>query len=126
VRVVNDRAHIFIIDVSTGSSVVQVTQGENDNSDPDWSPDGRYIVFTSNRSAHKAPKAFDVKTLNVRGEFNLFAIQPDGTGLIQLTNGSSASLQPTWANDGYIYFASNQVGNFDIWRLRPTGELASK
>jgi Tol biopolymer transport system component len=123
VRVVNDRAHIFIIDVETGSSVVQVTQGENDNSDPAWSPDGRYIVFTSNRSAHKAPRGFDAQTNNVRGEFNLFAVHPDGTGLVQLTSGTSASIQPTWANDGYIYFASNQVGNFDIWRLRPTGEL---
>ena len=125
VRVVKNRAHVFIIDVETGSSVVQVTQGENDNSDPAWSPDGRYIVFTSNRSARKPSRGFETKTNTVRGEFNLFAVQPEGTGLVQLTNGKSATIQPTWANDGYIYFASNQIGNFDIWRLRPTGELVS-
>ncbi len=123
VRVVTGRAHISLSTWETGSSVVQVTQGENDNSDPGWSPDGRVIVFTSNRSAHKASRQFDKLTNNVRGEFNLFTVHPDGLGLVQLTSGTSAAIEPTWANDGYIYFASNQIGNFDIWRLRPTTEL---
>ena len=27
-------------------------------------------------------------------------------------------------HDGWIYFSSNQIGNFDIWRLKPIGEFA--
>lgn len=123
VRVASNRAHIFSLEVETGTNVVQVTSGETDNVNPAWSPDSRYVVFASNRSSRKAPRGFSKGRREVTGRFNLFVIKPDGTGVVQLTDGDSQAIHPAWSKDGWIYFSSNQAGNFDIWRLRPGAEL---
>ena len=41
----------------------------------------------------------------------------------ELTDGDAIAVDADWGKDGWIYFDSNQAGNFDIWRIRPTGEL---
>ena len=119
-RRVNDWWHIYTIDAESGVEVVQITSGETDNLHPTWSPDGEYILFSSNRGARKASKTGDdVELERLRGPFNLYAIDREGTGLVQFTDGEGLNIDPRWGDDGWIYFASNQVGNFDIWRLRP-------
>ncbi len=128
VRVSSLRAQIFTVDAETGADVVQVTSGDYDNFDPSWSPDGKRLVFSSNRSSRKAPRTYNAqlgdRPLRVGSVFQLFAVNQDGTGVIQLTDGNGMNVQPSWGSDGWIYFASNQAGNFDIWRLRPSLELA--
>jgi Tol biopolymer transport system component len=62
-------------------------------------PDGK-VVFTSNRS----------------GNFDLWMINADGSGLTQLTNNAASDLTPQWAPDGAILFSSNRDGKFDIYR----------
>ena len=124
VRIVNTRAQIFTLDPETGSKVIQVTNGDHDNVNPSWSPDGQYLLFASNRAANKPQRGYTVgETTERQGRFNLYAIRADGTSLVQLTDGEANSGNPVWAKDGWIYFSSNQAGNFDIWRLKPTGEL---
>ena len=126
VRVVNGRAQIFTLDTETGSKVVQVTSGESDNVEPGWSPDGQFILFASNRSATKPGRGYvAAERAERRGRFNLYALRPDGTKLVQLTDGEANSGAPAWGKDGWIYFSSNQAGNFDVWRLKPTGELVA-
>lgn len=124
VRLVAGRAHIFTLDPETGAKVVQVTSGDNDNVEPAWSPDGDYILFASNRAVTKPPRGYIAAEDTQReGRFNIFALRPDGTSLVQLTDGEANTGAPVWGKDGWIYFSSNQAGNFDIWRLKPTGEL---
>jgi TolB protein len=119
VRVVERRAHLFMVNPEDGTNLVQLTSGEFDNLHPAWSNDGVHIVFTSNRTQRRAAGRYDARRRAIQGQFNLFLIRPDGTGLIQLTDGNGINRDPTWGSDGWVYFSSNQSGRFDIWRLRP-------
>jgi TolB protein len=118
VREVGQVQQVFLVNSATGDNLVQVTSDEAQNTNPSFSPDGRYIVCQSNRGWNKFPSGTAAAT------WNLFAIKPDGTQLTQLTDGAHDSGQPFWGSDGNIYFTSNESGNYDIWRLQTGGDLA--
>ena len=44
-----EKFHIWTVDAATGEAT-QLTEGEYNETEPHWTPDGRRIVFTSNRS----------------------------------------------------------------------------
>ncbi len=64
-----------------GSNALQLTSG-GDNEDPDWSPDGRYLVFST--------------TFGRGGPFNLALMKSDGSNTKQLTNSRGGDFQPSW------------------------------
>ena len=114
----NYNAQIFLNNADSGTNLVQVTNDLADNDNPAWSPNGRLLLFNSNRGWDHAGGVRDAV-------WNIFAVKPDGTGLLQLTDGDSDSGAPCWGRDGWIYFHSNQAGGYDIWRMHPVGELES-
>lgn len=118
-RSINNVNQLFLVNPDTGENLVQVTNDQEANTNPCWSPDGKWIVFQSNRGWNKFPSGRADLT------WNLFAVKPDGTGITQLTDGARDTGQPYWGKDGWIYFVSNESGNYDVWRLKPSGELAS-
>lgn len=113
-RRVGDANQLFTVNPNTGAELVQVTSGGYEHDHASWSPDGKYLVFSTDRGA---PRGQSRAT-------NLYIIAITGTGLTQLTDGDVLTVTPCWGRDGWIYFASDQSGSFDIWRLRPAGPLA--
>jgi Tol biopolymer transport system component len=85
---------------------------------PDWSPDGKKIVFESSRE--KVPL-----TSTSRFDDEIFVMNADGTGQKNLTNNAGFSdIDPVFSPDGrkISFERSNPPGSFrDIFRMRADG-----
>ena len=75
---------IWLADVATGQCF-QLTRGKKSSSGPDWSPDGRWLGFTSSRADDKS---------------QIFVINPDGGEAIQLTKSETGVNGFAWSPDG--------------------------
>jgi Tol biopolymer transport system component len=97
---------IFTIPVA-GGDAVSVTDEMGDSQEPSWSPDGEYLTFHSYRD----------------GNYHIWMVSKDGSGLRQLTSGLSDNREPDWSPDGKsIIFSSDRSGNYDIWQINLDNE----
>jgi serine/threonine protein kinase/Tol biopolymer transport system component len=101
---------LWIMD-QDGSNQKQLTADAGDNVQPVVSPDGRYIVFVSDRRDAR---------------HNLWRIDIDGSNPKQLTNGNF-DRNPTFSPDGrWITYASMGVTHPNLWRVSIDGGEAVK
>ena len=64
--------------------------------------------------------AFAIK--DATGVPNLYAVRPDGSGLVRLTTSSTSDLCPDYSRDGrQLAFCSNRSGSFQIWTMKADG-----
>ena len=76
--------HIWVADTATGRTV-QLTRGDKTATSPKWSPDGKWLAFTSPRVADRN---------------QVFAIRPDGGEAVQLTKSETPVSSFSWSRDG--------------------------
>jgi TolB protein len=69
-----------------GSNMRRLTEDENNNEDPCWSPDGRYIVFSSNR----------------QGGYHLYVMNSNGQNQRRISYLKGDDTSPSWSTS---YFA---------------------
>jgi Tol biopolymer transport system component len=90
-----------------GSSTRVIGEG----SDPAWSPDGARLAISRMQG----------------GRSHLFVMNADGTGAMQITNGSDDDLHPSWSPDGktIVFCSAHATGETwtqaNLFVVRPDG-----
>src|SRR5262249_43074456 len=83
-----------------------LTQGNSTDRQPVYSPDGKRILFSSNR----------------RGNLDLMEITVATGGLKRITDDSADDYDPAYTHDGsHIVWSSDRSGHFEIWTAKPDG-----
>ena len=73
---------------------------------PAWSPDGKQIAFRA----------------DIDGNGDIYVINADGTGRVNLTNNPASDWSPAWSPDGsMIAFQTNRDGNWEIYVMNSDG-----
>ena len=91
---------------STALDDVQTVTNVDEDTAPALSPDGKQVVFMSRRE----------------GNWEVYIINADGSGLQRLTNDPADDGLPTWSPDGNaIAFVSNRGGPWAVWAMTPDG-----
>ncbi len=90
-----------------GSDLTQVTHDGGIDSGPSWSPDGTRLVYARAAPNPEAPTGCWASYLCPS---DLFVINVDGTGEVQLTNDAGDESEPTWSPDGTRITFSHEIG----------------
>jgi dipeptidyl aminopeptidase/acylaminoacyl peptidase len=85
----NQRLHIFVVDTAS-KQVRQLTRGNYDEHSIDWSPDGKQLVFASNREPNQ-DEFFN---------YDLFTLQLADNSIHRLTATEYCEYDPLWSPDG--------------------------
>jgi len=88
------RTHLYVFDLAA-KTLTQITSGDFDDSEPAWSPDGRSMAFSSNRSRPDPDATYDTNIWVVRADN-----QDRGAHLTQITSSPGAHSAPSWSPDG--------------------------
>jgi Tol biopolymer transport system component/predicted Ser/Thr protein kinase len=141
------------VNAPEGTAIMSSTRLEQG---PRYSPDGKRIVFSSNRSGSYeiwlsddgGVSAHQLTNMNATatgspmwspdGKWIAFDSRPRGNPDVyvigvergtprRLTSEGSEEIMPSWSRDGkWIYFASNRTGRFEIWKMPPQGGSGSQ
>jgi Tol biopolymer transport system component len=134
---VNGGAQVAILN-DDGSGFHLLTSGANNNAFPSFAPDGKRIVYRTlgpegqglrvmtlaDRTVTKVTSEWDNFPLwsphgdriafvrrNSAGDFQIFTIHPDGSGLRQLTRTHGNDAHLAWSPDGeHLLFATSRMG----------------
>jgi len=135
---------------SRGRNRVPITNNNATDVHPKFSPDGKKIVFLSDRDFQPEIYVMDADGSNQKrltnstsfdldpvwspdgkkiafisnrlGPFDLFVMNADGTGKLALTQSPSIDIAPVWSPDGSkILFSSNRSGYYDLYTIDADG-----
>lgn len=96
------------VPVPDGNHPVNLTRHPANDYLPSWSPDGRHILFSSNRD-------------HEQGE--IYRMNADGSGVLRLTHNAYFEEVPTWSPDGKQFLSTRQISEAGDTAEVPNGEI---
>jgi Tol biopolymer transport system component len=115
---------VYVMDAD-GSNVRRLTfttgeLGSGHSSMPTWSPSGEFIAFSSDRQLDNAAN-------DIKGETDVFLMNPDGSEIRRLTRDPAYDGQPDFSPDGErLAFVSTRDGNPEIYTISLDGKLLQR
>ena len=110
------RKHVWIVGVD-GAAPRRLTDGDYDDGQPEFSPDGREIAFVSNRT--------EKRDLNTVADIHVVTLSGETR---RITDGESSYGNPSWSPDGAVitaYGTDRAIGssarNIHIWAFAKAG-----
>ena len=101
---------LYLLELRSGE-LVRVTHDPYEDLDPTWLPDGRSLVFSSDRGVG-----------GDEGSRNLYRVALEARNIRPLTHGRWLDEAPRWDNEaGRIIFSSDRGGTFDIYSVDTLG-----
>ncbi len=97
------RTHLYVFDLAA-KSLTQVSSGDFDDEEPAWSPDGKRIAFTSNRSLPDPDRTYNTDIWVVPADS-----KDKGAHPTQVTTNPGEDHQAAWSPDGTWIAYSSQL-----------------
>jgi dipeptidyl aminopeptidase/acylaminoacyl peptidase len=98
------RTHLWVVEVNSGSAK-QITEGDDWNdSDPQWSPDGKRLAFVSNRTG---------KEYEENRNTDVWVVSAEGGKLTKISDHDEADNQPRWSPDGKWIVFTGEIRDRD-------------
>jgi dipeptidyl aminopeptidase/acylaminoacyl peptidase len=97
------RTHLYAF-VIAGKALTQITSGDYDDDEPAWSPDGKLIAFTSNRSKPDPDATYNKDIWTVASDNSEKGAHPT-----QVTTNLGDDSSPSWSPDGKWIVYSSQL-----------------
>ncbi len=100
------KADLYIFDIKS-EHLTRLTNDYYDDRDPDFSPDGKTIVFSSDRTSY-----------GIRNRYNLFLYNIETNSISYLTTGDQVDFAPQFSGDGKkIIYTSTVGGCQNVWYM---------
>jgi len=136
-----NRSHL---DIYSSEQMKNITKFRSMDFEPSLSPDGKAIVFTSDRisnadiytnerplsdrDAIENIKEWDITERGIKyntyrdHNIDIFTSDIDGSNTIRLTSARASDYQPDWSSDGrWIVFSSLRHNNSELFKIRSDG-----
>ena len=111
---------IYVTNADGTGEAIRITAQPGVENSLDWSPDGSKLLYVSTAATPAFP--------NPGGDAEIFAMNPDGSGVVsRLTDNTASDSTPDWSPDGKeIVFDSNRDGKRAIYKMNAVGSGQTK
>jgi hypothetical protein len=97
------KVDIYLFDIQN-ENLTRLTNDYYDDTDPCFSPDGNYIIFSSDRTSGIE-----------KSVYNLFLYELASNKIAQITKSNAALSSPNFSDDGRLIFSADFQGTQNIW-----------